>query len=707
MKKVYAIILSVLLVNVFALHAQRKRCFTDEVYHETIRQHPELLVKEQQLEEFTKNFIQQNNPAYRRTNPNGTSSVVYIIPIVFHIIHEYGPENISDAQVRDAVRILNRDYRKLNADTANIISDFISLAADIGVEFRLATIDSLGNCTNGIERIVSFHTHIGDDQAKFNPWPPNKYLNIWTVAQFGASHASAAAYAYQPGSVPPINPPPYGSVDGVIALANYVGSIGTSNVNNSRTLTHEIGHCFHLSHPWGNNNTAGSVCGDDFVSDTPITKGWDHCPNYPSVPIDICNAGIHENYQNYMDYSYCDCMFTYGQKARMIAALNSNIEGRNNLWSMSNLIATGTDGSTPPTCAPIADFYPKQDHICSGDSCQYISTSYNSDTMTYLWTFPNGTPGTSTLQNPYVSYTTPGPQNATLAVTNAGGSNSITKNSIISVASPTNPVPNYFDDFETAGTFPGNGYIINDAGNTWQRFTNAGYSGTSCVRILNYNQSQAGFVDSWITPGVDMTGCTGATLTFRMAYAQKDITKTDVLKIYISTNCGKSWGNYRRQIQGAQLATVPTVNSGFIPTSQSQWALITLGNITGLNGHSDARVKFEFTSGGDNNLYIDDINLAANCTIGVEEIKIASLNFDVYPNPANDAFNISFETMEPGKAEITISDLLGREIKTVMKDQLNGGNHEYNVDASQFSKGIYLVRLKAGDISTVKKLVIE
>ena len=47
---------------------------------------------------------------------NGTkSSTIYRIPIVFHIFHEYGTENITDAQVYDQMDILNEDFRKLNA----------------------------------------------------------------------------------------------------------------------------------------------------------------------------------------------------------------------------------------------------------------------------------------------------------------------------------------------------------------------------------------------------------------------------------------------------------------------------------------------------------------------------------------------------------------------------------------------------------------
>jgi PKD repeat protein len=690
-KKIY---LSVLLLTVIvsSLFAQTgKHCFTDEVYREEIIKHPEYLLKQKQLEEFTYNYIQANHSAQRTAQ-----STVIIIPVVFHVIHQYGSENIGEDQILDEINILNRDYNLLNADTINLIPAFVGMPANIGIEFRLATIDPNGNCTNGIERIPSFRTNIADDLAKINPWPRDKYLNIWTVAKFGPAHASAAAYSTYPATSTV-------ATDGVISLNDYVGSIGTSNLTNSRTLTHEIGHYLNLLHPWGNTNQPGVSCtGTDSVSDTPTTKGWSFCP---SSNFDVCIPGIDENFQNYMDYSYCDVMFTNGQKNRMIAALNSTIASRINLWSPGNLTATGTDGSPAVPCAPIADFFVAQDHVCLGDSAQFMSNCFNSDTVSYSWSFPSGSPSTSTLQNPNVAYAAAGQYNATLIAYNTHGGDTITKNLIVTVHGPTTFTPNYFDDFETPGTFPGTGYVINDAGNAWTRITTTGYSGTACIKMLNYSQGQQGLVDSYVTPGINTTGYNSSVLTFRMAYAQKDITKTDVLRIYVSTTCGKYW-NLRRTLSGAQLSVNPVVSGSFTPTSQSQWGLFTLSNISTINNHSDARIKFEFTSGGDNNIYIDDINLTANPT-GIEEDKIAALNFDVYPNPSNDRFSIVFEMPQFDKAELKITDMLGREVKTVAKEQLASGIHEYSLNAGEFSKGIYLVSLRAGETSTVKKLVID
>jgi hypothetical protein len=62
-------------------------------------------------------------------------ATVYKIPVVFHVLHNGGVENISDEQVYDCLDLLNRDYRLLNQDANNVHAEFQGMPADIEVEF--------------------------------------------------------------------------------------------------------------------------------------------------------------------------------------------------------------------------------------------------------------------------------------------------------------------------------------------------------------------------------------------------------------------------------------------------------------------------------------------------------------------------------------------------------------------------------------------
>ncbi|MDQ3101164.1 MAG: M43 family zinc metalloprotease, partial [Bacteroidota bacterium] len=254
-------------------------CGNAELRERLIASDPGFLQREAEYEAEIRDLI-RNNSAVRDEH------VVVTIPVVFHVLHLGGRENISDEQIFDQVAILNQDFRKLNADLSTAIQHFQDIAADTRIEFALPTLDPQGQCTNGIDRIHTVESLRGRDESKLRPWPRNRYLNIWVT---DAIDSGAAGYAYKPGSVEG----PGEIRDGIMILHEYTGSIGTGQVGRSRALTHEVGHYFNLDHLWGPTNEPGVACGDDAVEDTPRTKGHVGClPNVyydytcSSTPVD-------------------------------------------------------------------------------------------------------------------------------------------------------------------------------------------------------------------------------------------------------------------------------------------------------------------------------------------------------------------------------------------------------------------------------------
>lgn len=675
-------ILLPVLFCITSLFAQdEKHCFTTEVYLDLISKHPEVLQTQAALETFTQHYTAQES--------NQQSGNVLIIPVVFHIIHNYGTENISDAQVYDQMRILNEDYRKLSYDTAAIIPVFKPIAADCEIEFRLATLDPNGNCTNGIDRIASPLTHNADDNSKLNPWPSNQYLNVWVVADLGNS--GAAAYAYYPGTAP-------AGADGVIAIHTYIGSIGSGTLGRSRVLTHEIGHCLNLAHVWGSTNSPGVACGNDGVNDTPVTKGWLSC----NLNGSICNPPTVENVQNYMEYSYCCNMFTEGQKTRMRAALNSSAGGRNNLWQPANLIATGTDGSAAALCTPVADFNVSRDFFCEGDTVQYNDLSWQGQPSSWNWSFPGGTPSSSTDSFPVVIYQTAGTYDATLTVSNATGSDSRTKTSYVTVAGATPSATPFVESFENA--FPGtNTNVINgDNGNTWQQVSGPAFSGTHSMKINNFSGNTTGEIDEYITQAFDFTGMEGTSLTFKVAYSQRsDTSRHDELKIFYSYNCGESW-NLRYHRSGANLATVGPHSSAWTPSSTADWRQ-DLVSVAMFAGKPSVKVKFQAISARGNNLYIDDINIFGS-PVGISENNLFT-SFQLSPVPASSEMNIDFELDHASKVSIEIFDLPGQKINTLADEQFSSGRHHLHIN-NQLPDGIYLLRIVRDGILSTKKFAV-
>ena len=671
--RIVTIVFSVLFVNVFFISAQNIKlfCKSAEMVNLSLANHPEKQLVVDQIELFTQQYL---------THPN--EKQIYTIPVVFHIIHEYGTENISDAQILDEMRVINEDFSLNNADAVNIVSAFTGIAANAGFVFKLAKKDPNGNCTNGIERIVSTETFIGDDNSKLNPWPSNKYLNVWVVKSIDG----AAAYAYLPGTAPS------GSVDGIIMRSDYCGSIGTSSLSKSHTLSHEVGHFFNLKHTWGSTNSPGVSCGNDNVNDTPTTEGWSQC----NLAGATCSSSL-DNVQNFMEYSYCSCMFKEGQKSRMIASLTNTWGGRNNLWTSNNLVATGLSGPTV-VCTPVADFIASAPFICVGSSIDFSDVSTNGFVDTRSWTANGGTATSLTDSVITVSYTTPGTYNVSLTVTNTAGTDAVTKNSIVTVM-PLTAMYNagYTEDFENHA-LPGTDWMdINiGPGNGFSIGTTAHYNGTKSLTFIN-STTYANGVYNAVGPTLDMTAVASPILTFHVAYAQRTTADADKLRLMVSTDCGKNWIQAYVKL-GTGLKTVASPVAGsFVPSSQADWRTetVTLNNFV---SNTDLRIKFEFTSRGGNNVFIDDINLGG---FSYADFPIASAGLQVFPNPADN--HLLIESLAGNvPTEISVYDVAGKLIQQFVPEN---STSELNIAA--YAAGIYFLKARMIDGSILTRKFVK
>lgn len=700
MKKLFSfILLSIYFLTFNQAIAQdhTEQCGTELFFREAAKKDPSLVLKRNATEEQTAKFIQ----VQKRLRV--TAEQKRIIPVVFHIIHEGGPENISKAQIEDQIRILNEDYKRLNADTSATPAPFRPLGADCNIEFRLAKKDPLGKCTDGIVRIFSHRTNNANDTSNadevkyLSVWDNSRYLNIWVVKSFAPmTKGELLGYAQFPDGGK-------NSLDGIVVLSRYVGSIGTAldNTSRGRVATHEIGHWLNLRHTWGD-----AECGTDLVEDTPPQEEASYgCPVFPQI---TCGGPDGDMFPNYMDYSHgkCQNIFTKGQKLRMDAVF---VGFRAKLISPSNLISTGTDDAAPTvSCAPKVDFMANYKTICEGSLVTFKDGTYNGVPGTYSWTFEGGTPGTSEDPNPLIQYDTPGAYRVTLTAANSGGSGTLTIAKMINVTTLT-PVHSdpFFEGFENA-SYPNADWIIenNDNGSTWVKTTECSYSGNGCIKISNFSGNHPNEVEELISPTMNLANVSSPKLTFRLAYGQKDPAYEDKLKVYVSTDCGKKWAEIYSQA-GSDLA----VGSGglqytsYVPKSKDEWKLETINlNLTAVQ-RSNVRFRFQFTSGYGNNIYIDDINIGKE-VVGIDEEPADNLKFTVYPNPGDENTTISFSLLKEQNICLKIYDVLGREIASIINQKLASGDYQYNLGRLDHS-GVCFLKLKLDAAVFTRKLILN
>ncbi len=77
-----------------------------------------------------------------------------------------------------------------------------------------------------------------------------------------------------------------------------------------------------------------------------------------------------------------------------------------------------------------------------------------------------------------------------------------------------------------------------------------------------------------------------------------------------------------------------------------------------------------------------------------------------YPNPFNPTTNIKFQIPTEGLVKLTVFDLLGREVETLVNETLNAGTYKSDWNASNYSSGVYFYKLDANNFTETKKMLM-
>ncbi len=699
----------------FCLNAQQsiQPCNTYAAMEAYFKDHPEARARYESEQDKFK--VEYEKAIAFRDAQRSAAAFVYTVPVVFHILHTGGPENISDQLCINALAQVNKDYAKAGTDVNSIAQPFQNRYINSDIVFQLAHKDPNGNCTSGIvHRYDSRTDWTQSNTNNYNgiTWNPTKYLNIIIVKNIIPQGSVVGGgiivgYTYKPGTWSA-----GASQDAIVYNYGFLSGL------DARSLSHEIGHWFNLSHTFGNTNNPGVTCGDDGLYDTPPTKGnFSSCPsslsgNACAVSGNTVWAAGQQNVENIMDYSSCPKNFTMDQTTAMRTALASAISNRQNLWQNANLIATDVANTTP--CAPIAEYYSINSSytVCAGGSLSFKDYSYNGPVTSYNWSGDLGAfasaPNNSVT---IVTFPTIGVCNLSLTVGNAQGSTTKVRQIQVMDASPGIVAP-HTEGFESIGLPTGWALINKNLGSvTWEQTWDAAYEGGASYFI---NGSTAGGAqeDALITPVIDVQANADKSFNLATAYAQKTSSHNDILKIEGSKDCGGTWQNIA-SLSASQMQ----LNSGgitaisYTPAFTEEWKVWNLDGYPGWSNFVNSpnvMVRFTFiegTAGMGNNIYIDAINLFGGKPLGINTLGTASRIY-VAPNPVRDVAKLYYNLLEPAQVSIQVQDLSGKLIYANATESQAAGNFIFDVPVQGLKSGLYLVNLKIDGFTHTRKILI-
>jgi thiol-disulfide isomerase/thioredoxin len=239
----------------------------------------------------------------------------------------------------------------------------------------------------------------------------------------------------------------------------------------------------------------------------------------------------------------------------------------------------------------------------------------------------------------------------------------------------------YFENFETLFPAPGWQLINPDYSTTFMQYASTNgpsFPGTHSIRYNCFMYDAIGQMDylkTMLYSNIDPSD----SLIFEYAHAVRP-GYTDRLRLLMSTNGGVSFPNVVFDKSGSVLATAPDQSTSFVPSSSSQW------------GRFAIRI-------GDIPLGVEPVgnNIPASYSLSQN-----------YPNPFNPKTIIKFTipSFEGGMTVLKVYDVLGKEVATLINENLKAGSYETEFDGSNLSSGIYFYKLKTNNFSSVKRMLL-
>ena len=99
-------------------------------------------------------------------------------------------------------------------------------------------------------------------------------------------------------------------------------------------------------------------------------------------------------------------------------------------------------------------------------------------------------------------------------------------------------------------------------------------------------------------------------------------------------------------------------------------------------------------------------SLPSSVTHHTEALPVTPMLEQNYPNPFNPSTTIRFSIPKSSHTQLRVYDLLGREVQTLVDEELAAGLHKTVLDASRYPAGVYFYRIQSGTDEQVKKMML-
>ncbi|HMO63428.1 MAG TPA: T9SS type A sorting domain-containing protein [Ferruginibacter sp.] len=268
------------------------------------------------------------------------------------------------------------------------------------------------------------------------------------------------------------------------------------------------------------------------------------------------------------------------------------------------------------------------------------------------------------------------------------------------------------EGFEDAG-FPGTRWGVQNVngGTTFERSTGAARSGLAAMKMNNPNTANFnGAVDYLVSPiATNSAFFDSVFVDFDYAYRQgptypgSTVLPLDTLEVLTTNDCGLTFNSVWKK-WGYQLQTIndPSYSNTdvFTPTLQSEWRHERVF-LSPAIGAADFQVYFVMKGNRQNNLWLDNINIAS---ITLPQ-RLKDEGYLIYPNPSNGSFLLHHYNVDPPVSLQSIQAFTAAGQLVWQKTYNGNAERRINIDLQKVPAGVYVLKIVYRDKTVVEKIV--
>lgn len=650
------------------------------------------------------------------------ASTTYVLPVVFHVVHNNGPENLADAEIQACLADVNAyfDAAFAGPNTASTVT---------GIQFCLASRDDWGRPSTGIEHLLDPMRTVCTTDSEFNEmtrryyWPSTDVINIYVLKDMGGTIGMGMLPFMAPGE----------NTDGVYMVWDHCGRDSTLN----RVLAHELGHYLGLFHTFqGGCTNEDCLMQGDFVCDTPPDEGsvtFEGC----LVPLNSCTTDsialtpqnpfdrdVRDQSHNFMDYNHSECLelFTPGQCQRMRLSLEK--------WRPGLLHSQYCDG-TRLAEAGIEDFHADDFFVCPEakgfrvrvvnnglHALQELDIAFGIDEgpiKSFHWQGAVMPTGYKWINLPALTDIPPGKHRLHVQISNPNGFvDPFPANDTLSFTFYRPGAPRrlpYHADFEEGLEEGWNAFDTKWA--VWQAVETSGCDSLDRNGAITLTPPYLGDAKkTWLVSGwIDLGGDALPYMRFDYAFRRRPgLQRPTRLLAYILTDCdtlaveellSRSWNQLSGPFYYDRLHT-------WVPESCDDWKTVQVA----LPDWLGDRIMVAFAT---------DISLEHNQRIYLDNVRISSPEADaralagptaadvlLYPVPNDGRFVVEFPSLEVRSVTLRIYNSIGQLVHAV-KTQTGSSTFQHTFDlrasagAGGLASGVYHLDMRVGGDAPVRK----